>query len=287
MFWGELMRKSAFTRSRVGVAVIAAAVGFGLLAAPSPASAAERTTVVLGKIAAASGGTVTAGKVIVLSGRASANLKGKKLTVQVKAGATWRTLSATPTVTSKQTFAAKVKAVGLGTTTYRIVYPGTTAGKDLSRSTSSRSTVVWQWFPLAGQKTVDSKASYGWYEPYAQAATMAGVYYPEAIAGSSKNDRTSWSEFNLSFQCKQFSALAGTDDSSPSDSSGTSYITVDSTTPSKGSVPLKLGKPTAISLNVTDAMRLRLSVVSPNSDAVTAVWANAKILCKKDVNPKD
>ncbi|MFI8632046.1 NPCBM/NEW2 domain-containing protein [Microbacterium sp. NPDC077663] len=287
MFWGELMQISASTRSRFGVAIIAAAVGFGLLATPSPASAAERTGVVLSRIAAASGETIVAGKNIVLTGRASANLKGKQLVLQVKSGKSWKNLSVKPTVSSKLTFTAKVKAVGLGSTTYRVVYPGTTTGKDLARSTGSRTATVWKWFPLAGQKIVESKASYGWYEPYAQAATVAGVYYPEAILGRSKNDRPSWSEWNVSFQCKSFTALAGVDDTSSSASAGTSFVSVDGITPANASIPLKLGKPTAISVDVRDAMRLRLSVVSPNVDPVKAVWANAQILCKQNVNPKD
>ncbi|MFS0866804.1 NPCBM/NEW2 domain-containing protein [Microbacterium sp. 179-B 1A2 NHS] len=281
------MQTSASMRSRVGIATVVAVVGLSLITAPSPASAAERTAISITKIAASSGKTVIAGETLVLTGKASANLKGKKLTVQAKIGKSWKTLGATPKVSSKRTFTAKVKTVGLGKTTYRVLFPGTTKGRDLGKSNDTRSTTVWKWFPLADQRIVEYKASYGWYEPYPTAATVAGVYYPNALVGRSKHDRVAWSDFNLSFQCKQFRSLAGTDDTSPASSSGTSFVSIDGVTPGTASVPLKLGKPTPLTLNVTDAMRLRLSVVSPNKDVVKAVWANAKILCKQNVNPKD
>lgn len=281
------MRKPASIRSRVAVAVIAAAVSVGLVAAPSPASAAERTAISFTKIAPASGKTVIAGETVVLSGKASSNLKGKTLAVQVKVGKNWKTLSAKPKVSSKRTFSAKVKTVGLGKTTYRVVFPGTKKGRGLMKSSDSRSATVWKWFPLADQKAVASWAELGWNHPYAQAATMAGVYYPNAIVGRSQNNLLVWSEWNLSFQCKQFRTLAGADDSSPSDASGTSFVSIDGNTPANANVALKLGKPTALVLNTTDSMRIRLSAVSPNQNSVGAVWANAKILCQKNVNPKD
>lgn len=285
-FWGEhsIMQTTTSWRTRLAVAGVAAAVAVGLLAAPSPAIAASRTVVTVTKIASASGKTIVAGQSIVISGKASANLRGKKLVVQAKVGSSWKTLSASPKVTSNKTYKVKTKAVGLGKTTYRVVYAGS---KKLAKSSATRAATVWKWFPLADQKIVDYQASYGWHEPYARAINMAGVYYPEAIVGKSRRDRVVWSEFNLSFQCKSFTALTGTSDDSPADSSGTTTVSIDGETPAGATSQLKLGKTQALKVDVTDAMRLRLTLVSPNDEIVEGVWANAKLLCKKNVNPKN
>ncbi|WP_060915404.1 NPCBM/NEW2 domain-containing protein [Microbacterium oleivorans] len=284
MFWGEriIMQTTTSWRSRFAVAGVTAAVAIGLLAAPSPAMAAQRTAITVAKIAPASGKTIVAGENIVISGKTSANLKGWKLKVQAKVGTKWQTLSASPTVTTKLTYAAKVKAVGVGATSYRVLFAGS---KSRAASSATRAATVWKWFPLAGQKVVDYKASLGWAEPRSRPTTMAGVYYPEAILGKSRGNRVVWSEFNVSFQCQSLSALVGISDDSPSDSAGMSTVSVDGVTPAGATAQLKLGKTQPVKISVADSMRVRLTLVSPSDGQVEGVWANAKILCKKNVNP--
>lgn len=256
-----------------------------VLVAPTAATAAgpAKTALSIKTIAPVSGSSVVSGELIKITGTSTRNLTGRTLVAQVKEGSGWRTLLASPKVSSTGAFSFTTKAIGVGATTYRVVF---TATKTLSGATASKGTTVWKWFYLSDQKTVESKEYFGWYAPSAKPATVKGKDYASAIVGRSKNNLPSYSEFNLSYQCKSFVALAGVDDSSPTASSGTSWVSVDGTTAASSQVTLALGKTKTVTVNVADSMRLRLSVLSANKEAVPAVWANARILCQKNVNPK-
>lgn len=249
------------------------------------ASLPAKTALKVTKIAPVSGSTVISGQQVQVTGTASKNLRGKKLTTQVRIGGAWRTLSAAPKVSSKGTFTFKTKATGIGSTAYRVVFKATTKGTRLAGSSASRAVTVWKWLPLAGQRIVDAEASHGWHEPHATVTTMAGVTYQDGIVGKAYKNRLNWSEYNTSYQCKSFTALAGADDTMESDATGTSFVSVDGEQIASTVVNLKLGKPARITVDLTDSMRLRLSVQGTNSTSLAA-WGDARMLCKKDVNPR-
>jgi uncharacterized protein YraI len=254
----------------------------GKYLADLPAKTALKVT----KIVPTSGSTVVSGKQVTVSGTASKNLRGKKLKTQVKVGGAWRTLSATPKVSTKGTFTLTTKATGIGKTAYRVVFTATTKGTRLAGSSASRTVTVWKWIPLASQRIVDYQASHGWHEPNPEVVSMAGVTYKDGIVGKAYKNRENWSEFNTSFQCKTFTALAGADDSTASDATGTSFVSVDGEQVGSTVVNLTLGKPTRITADLTDSMRLRLTVFGTNGTSL-AGWGDVRILCKKDVNPLD
>lgn len=245
-----------------------------------------KTTLKVTKITPVGGSTVISGQHVSITGTASSNLKGKKLKTQVKVGGAWKTLSARPTVSSKGTFAFTTKAIGVGATSYRVVFTATKSGKRLAGSTASRAVTVWKWIPLASQNVVEHKASHGWHEPNPAAVTMAGVLYKDGISGVAYSGRENWSEFSTSFQCKSFTALAGAPDSMSSSAKGTSWASVDGVEAASSVVELKLGAPTRINVDLTDSMRLRLSVHGTNGTAL-AGWGDARMLCKQDVNPRN
>ncbi len=244
-----------------------------------------KTTLKITKIAPTAGSTVISGKQVKVTGTASKNLKGKKLKVQVKVNGAWKTLSAKPKVTSKGKFTFTTKAIGVGKTSYRVVFTATKKGTRLAGSTASRSVTVWKWISLASQNNVDYEASHGWHEPNPETVTMAGVTYKDGILARAHGGRENWSEYNTSFQCKSFTALAGAEDSSPSDAKGTSFMSIDGEEIASTVVNLKPGKPTRINVDLTDTMRLRLSVHG-TSGTVIAAWGDARMLCKQDVNPR-
>lgn len=246
-----------------------------------------KTSVKIASIVPVEGSTVISGKQVRVSGSASKNLAGKKLTVKVKVGSGWQTLSAKPKVTSAGKFTFTAKAIGIGKTTYRVVFAVTKTGKRLAASSASRAVTVWKWLPLAGQRIVDSEAAWGGWQPHPSVVTMAGVTYRDGLLGWSRGGRVTWSEFNTSFQCRTFTALAGADDSSSGAAVGTSFVSVDGSDVASSLVDLKLGKPTRITVDLTDVMRLRLSVFGSSSAEVSAAWGDARILCKQDVNPRD
>lgn len=259
-------------------------VAVGAVLTPGAAYAAPAaTSVSISSIKPQSGSTVVSGETVTIGGKTSSNLRGKTLAVQVKIGSKWQTLSATPKVSSKSDYSFTTKAIGIGATAYKVVFRATSS---LAGAQASRTTTVFKWLYLSDQRVVESKESYGRYSPSARPAVVAGKDYSSAIVGRSARNLVSWSEFNLSFQCVSFMALGGVDDNSSSSSAGSSWVSLDGTTATSSKVTLKLGKTKSIKLNVADSMRLRLSVISPNQEAVSAVWGNARILCSKNVNPQ-
>lgn len=245
-----------------------------------------KTALKVKSITPVSGDTVISGKQVRVSGTASKNLAGKRLKAQVKVDGGWKTLSASPKVSSKGTFAFTTKATGVGAVSYRVVFSATKKGKLLAGSSASRAVTVWKWIPIASQNRVDYYSSLGWWEPNPEVVNLAGVTYKDGMLGRSLRNREHWTEYNTSFQCKSFTALAGAEDSSASAATGTSFISVDGEEVASSVVQLKVGQPTRINVDLTDSMRLRLTVLGTSDKAVVAGWGDIRMLCKKDVNPR-
>ena len=93
------------------------------------------------------------------------------------------------------------------------------------------------------------------------------------------NDDTSMSEeWNLSRSCKTFSAVVGLDDTS-STTSRYSFQLFSDSVQKNATDGIALGTSTPVSIDITNALRLKIAVQRTSGSYAYIIFADAKALC--------
>jgi len=268
------------TRGWVATVIVSLAVTASFVAA-GPAEAApkaKKTSIAVSSIVAQKGGPIVAGSKITISGTTSSNLVGKKLTVEIRKGTKWLDFAGTATVTKKKSFTITSKAAEVGSVKYRVVFKGS---KSLKASKTARSALVWKWFNLVDQTVVEHQEVLGWNRPHeTTGVTVAGVSYGRQLAGSSRSNRVSSSDFNLSYKCRSFTTKVGLTDSSASGTTGTFDVYLDGNATTGSQKSVALGAVNTIALDATGVFRIRLQHQANGTKDAFPAWPQAKVLCK-------
>jgi hypothetical protein len=268
-------------------AALAAGLTVGI---PTPSEAAPKAGTSLSLTAikhvptkANTGAVVVAGDKADLKGKASSNLVGKRLSVQIKNGSAWAALPGGGTVSRDRAFSIRitVDTSSAGARTFRVVFAGTSA---LKGSTSSRSTTVWRWLPLVqlpvssteGSSDVDAAAS-----PHTD-LTVKGKRYASLLAGDVPTGGTGAATFDLGRHCRTFRSIIGLTDGSPAAASiaySVYFGDVAQIAPT-----LKRGQTRTIDLAMSKVSKLVLRNTEPDpftafDGPTVAAWPTARVLC--------
>lgn len=143
-------------------------------------------------------------------------------------------------------------------------------------------TPVYGWYFLSDEKAVADQSNDGSY-PYIGRLTAGGTKYPNSVSFGSYTsawdwDEPSWIEYNVSYRCVTLKASLGIDDSSETGTNATFYVSVDGARSSVGTKGL--GPATEVSVDVTNALRVRLEGI-PNSSGLYGYggFGDAQVLC--------
>jgi len=268
--------------------ILALLLALGVVGQVSPASAATATTIKVMSIVPSSGSKVVAGEVATVAGKASTNLAGKTLKLQVFKAGKWVDLGISVQGKSSGNFFIKFTPNTTGSIQYRVLFAGSTS---LKASSGSKSVTVWKWYSLAGQQIVaaDSNSCCSSATPKfgTSGYRLIGKYYSSALIIGSANPagRTGWAEYNLSYKCSAFRTTVGLEDSSASGSTVQFSTKLDGSNVAGGSVSANLGQAKKIEISTAGSFRVRLEY-SIVSGSAKPMWAYPSILCTGSPNSK-
>lgn len=207
------------------------------------------------------------GDSVTLAGVTSAGLKGSAVNLQMISESRWVSI-ATSTVISSGTFSVSARATQSGTKQYRVVV-GSRSGIT-GATTASKTFSIYKWFNLSAQTVMNPH----YYNFSGNSVQIAGRTYMTGLINH-HSSRTSWNEYNLSYRCRAFSAVAGLWDSS---ASGAAHYSVKVDDLEVATADLALGKSKTLSLSTVGGFRIRLEA-SPLSGQPRAAWGDPKVLC--------
>ncbi|WP_159451296.1 NPCBM/NEW2 domain-containing protein [Demequina sp. NBRC 110054] len=206
-----------------------------------------------------------------IKGTTSANLKGKRVVLQLKKGKKWVSTGYSAKVTSTKTYTLKFKPRGIGSQTYRVKYLG---NANLKPSLAKKSITLWKWIGLAPREVSG--------DLYKDDVNMAGRYFSNAIVDymSYYSDNGSYSDYNLSYKCVKIKARVGLDDGSDSGLKVRFKVALDGNTVYTSN-SIGVGSSASFTKNTTGVFRVRLTMTSmDDSYRGYAAFAAPQILCK-------
>jgi hypothetical protein len=251
-------------------------------AAPSEAAPKRSTSLSLSSIARVGSGTqVISGGKADLQGKASANLVGKRLTVQHQEGGDWVDYPGSGTVKPSTAYSIRIRVTGVGKQTFRVRYAGSST---LKAATASRSVTVWSW-----QRLVDVPAlnTDGTSSPAAAPqphtnVLVAGINRKSLLAGDVPAGGTGVTTFEIKKRCSAFRTTVGIGDDSPKAGSITFSVYFDDV--AMVVKEPKHGKVAKIGLNAKRVSLLTLRNTEPSPAGAfdapeVAAWPDAQVLC--------
>lgn len=197
--------------------------------------------------------------------------------------------------------AVQVQAYDAGSTSWGSIGSAVVAGGQWSASvavtSAGRAVPVRAYFPgasgLGASASGESPVTvYGWYHLYdsyydglpqlvssgfdEQSAAVNGVTYTKSLVGYVGGDDLG--EYNLARSCTRFAAVAGLTDDSPTSSRVSMQVGADSVT-KWSTTNIALGQAYPLVLDVTGALRLKLSAQLTSGSSAYEVFGDARVLC--------
>jgi hypothetical protein len=258
------------SRSGRGLAGLITILGlvFGLTLTMPPASAAPQKSI---KLIRTSAFSPEAGQTVTFKGTAPKSLAGRTISLQRRTGKQRWVKVASARVARSGAFKVSSKVTAAGLNRWRMRSARINGTVHVSNVAKTR---VFKWFHLSDLYEVNADGM------WTGDVAIAGKAYAKSIEGDDHRWQDSnWIEYNLSYRCRQFSAVAGLQDYSESGSQAEFVVSVDDTPTSIG--VLSLGKAESVDMNVAGGFRIRLETrtVGESSDYGYGAYGNARVLC--------
>lgn len=263
------------TTTRTMTALLAAALlSMLMIGQPAQAKAPANTTIT---VVSVSPRTIDVGKTIKVTGKASPNLKGKRVALQRLVGKKWVTINSA-TIGSSRTYSVTGRFTQAGRgQSLRVSVPAT---KTTKASTASAGKVtVYGWYYLSDR---DAQEGGGW-DTKAAVVDINGKTYDRSLVMRLRyRGEANEVRYGLARKCTTFRAVAGITDSSPAKAAVSAKVkTDDAEVWTSGIVRRGTGK--EASVNITGALDLWLSAKKTNAeytdDDPRFGWGDARIRC--------
>lgn len=243
---------------------------------PPPPATPQPTSLAL---TAGPAAQIEAGQSVTVSGTASANLAGTAVYLQAYDGTskTWgavggSVVSSAATWTVSGPIGTSGKAIAL-----RVISADTPSL--IGSSVDAGAVAVFGWYPLDDTSMpADISGSYVGYGPRTiNAIPYSSSVYFDYSSYSSSYDSLS-EEWNLSRSCKTFSATVGLPDTSSVTSRYSFQLFADSVQKDAKS-GIALGTSTPVSIDISNALRLKIAVQRTAGSGASLSFGDAKALC--------
>lgn len=225
-------------------------------------------------ITAVSASSIEAGQAFTVSGAASSNLNGRPVEVQAfdSGSSSWGAVGRGSVQNGVWSASASVSTAGRSVP-LRAAFLG---GVGLSSSTSTASAVtVYGWYYVYDDLPEQVASSYDYdYDSF----NINGTNYSKSMALYGSTGYTSYVEYNLGRGCIRLATTIGINDEASTSLRATGRILVDNVTKLTRS-GLKLGSSEALSLDISNGLRLRVEDTETTDGSGYLVFGDLRMLC--------